>query len=54
MVMRAKYNVYHLECFACFACQHRWVQKFNTLIGFIYSRIIIILYYKWKKGPSTE
>ena len=23
MVMRAKYNVYHLECFACFACQHR-------------------------------
>ena len=25
MVMRAKYNVYHLECFACFACQHRWV-----------------------------
>lgn len=24
MVMRAKYNVYHLECFACFACQHRW------------------------------
>lgn len=25
MVMRAKYNVYHLECFACFACQHRSV-----------------------------
>lgn len=25
MVMRAKYNVYHLECFACFACQHRCV-----------------------------
>jgi len=25
MVMRAKYNVYHLECFACFACQHRFV-----------------------------
>lgn len=25
MVMRAKYNVYHLECFACFACQHRLV-----------------------------
>lgn len=24
MVMRAKYNVYHLECFACFACQHRF------------------------------
>lgn len=23
MVMRAKFNVYHLECFACFACQHR-------------------------------
>lgn len=26
MVMRAKYNVYHLECFACFACQHRSVE----------------------------
>ena len=23
MVMRAKENVYHLECFACFKCQHR-------------------------------
>lgn len=23
MVMRAKCNVYHLECFACFTCQHR-------------------------------
>lgn len=28
MVMRAKYNVYHLECFACFACQHRYVLPF--------------------------
>lgn len=26
MVMRAKYNVYHLECFACFACQHRYAR----------------------------
>lgn len=24
-LQRAKYNVYHLECFACFACQHRFV-----------------------------
>lgn len=24
MVMRAKENVYHLECFACFKCQHRF------------------------------
>lgn len=37
MVMRAKYNVYHLECFACFACQHRCVHFFvwlnNSVIG---------------------
>lgn len=25
MVMRAKNNVYHLECFACQQCNHRWV-----------------------------
>lgn len=25
MVMRAKSNVYHLECFACQQCNHRWV-----------------------------
>jgi len=25
MVMRAKTNVYHLECFACQQCNHRWV-----------------------------
>lgn len=24
MVMRAKNNVYHLECFACQQCNHRW------------------------------
>ena len=24
MVMRARTNVYHLECFACQQCQHRW------------------------------
>lgn len=30
MVMRAKYNVYHLECFACFACQHRLVLPVYT------------------------
>ena len=25
MVMRARTNVYHLECFACQQCNHRWV-----------------------------
>ena len=25
MVMRAKANVYHLECFACQQCNHRYV-----------------------------
>lgn len=27
MVMRAKSNVYHLECFACQQCNHRWAGK---------------------------
>lgn len=27
MVMRARSNVYHLECFACQQCNHRWVIK---------------------------
>lgn len=27
MVMRAKSNVYHLECFACQQCNHRYVSK---------------------------
>ena len=26
MVMRARSNVYHLECFACQQCNHRWVE----------------------------
>ncbi|XP_011494370.1 PREDICTED: LIM domain only protein 3-like [Ceratosolen solmsi marchali] len=26
MVMRAKTNVYHLECFACQQCYHRWLR----------------------------
>ena len=25
MVMRARTNVYHLECFACQQCNHRYV-----------------------------
>ena len=27
MVMRARNNVYHLECFACQQCSHRWGRK---------------------------
>lgn len=27
MVMRAKSNVYHLECFACQQCNHRYVSN---------------------------
>lgn len=42
MVMRAKYNVYHLECFACFACQHRWVENyFRWLPSFGYESLVI-------------
>ena len=29
MVMKAKKNVYHLECFACFKCQHRSADYFS-------------------------
>lgn len=32
MVMRAKRNVYHLECFACQQCNHRSVAVANTII----------------------
>lgn len=27
MVMRARSNVYHLECFACQQCNHRYVYR---------------------------
>lgn len=34
MVMRARSNVYHLECFACQQCNHRWVfKRFNIIIS---------------------
>jgi len=31
MVMKAKKNVYHLECFACFKCQHRSTSDSTSL-----------------------
>ena len=31
MVMRAKTNVYHLECFACQLCGYRYVERFFFL-----------------------
>lgn len=42
MVMRAKYNVYHLECFACFACQHRLVYK--SIIAYVYKSTYLLTY----------
>ncbi|KAK3518040.1 hypothetical protein QTP70_033196, partial [Hemibagrus guttatus] len=32
MVMRAKENVYHLDCFACQLCNQRWRSSFTLLI----------------------
>lgn len=59
MVMRAKYNVYHLECFACFACQHRSVSPtlfylflYLTLHGFCCFCLITQLC-NWKAQPQT-
>lgn len=31
MVMRARSNVYHLECFACQQCNHRLVYSYNFI-----------------------
>lgn len=33
MVMRAKSNVYHLECFACQQCNHRCVELLPKSLG---------------------
>lgn len=35
MVMRARSNVYHLECFACQQCNHRWDERGNWFRNWI-------------------
>lgn len=42
MVMRAKTNVYHLECFACQQCYHRLVRFFSY---FLIHRIVADSYF---------
>ncbi len=43
MVMRAKGNVYHLECFACQQCNHRSVLTHNSTIIITLSFNILFL-----------
>ena len=42
MVMRAKSNVYHLECFACQMCNHRYVLLSTTVNSGIFVRILFL------------
>ena len=41
MVMRARTNVYHLECFACQQCNHRYVKLTMKLHYLKYHRITL-------------
>lgn len=60
MVMRARSNVYHLECFACQQCNHRLVSDFFLNI-YIWlqstyllwqTRVNHLLYFNWSTGCS--
>jgi len=45
MVMRAKDNVYHLECFACQQCNHRLVLYVFVFILFVLTVNLIRQFY---------
>lgn len=45
MVMRARSNVYHLECFACQQCNHRYYY-----VLYMY----IIYYYRLRENPRMR
>ena len=50
MVMRARTNVYHLECFACQQCNHRYVKLTMKLYYLKYLRNFFYVRYKFMKN----
>lgn len=48
MVMRARSNVYHLECFACQQCNHRWDERGNWFaIQFLVNNLKMLPFTLW-------
>lgn len=49
MVMRARSNVYHLECFACQQCNHRYMIYYNIVLF-----PLLLLLYNWVNCSRVE